>query len=145
MTVALISRSPARKTTCFVTSAAFAALSLIPAPASAGGRIGFTVSPRGEEAEALRTGLQLYSIARSLRKKNRARVDQHGQGNGAAIAQHGENNLASVFQRGRGNSGSISQNGNDNAYALFQFGKNGNTSVSQNGNGNAGARFEWGW
>ncbi|MEQ1712141.1 MAG: curlin [Hyphomicrobium sp.] len=136
----------ARKTTCVVTAAVFVALSLIPDPASAGGRIGFTVSPRGEEAEALRTGLQLYSIARSLnKKKHRARVDQRGQGNGAAIAQHGENNSAGIFQRGRGNSGSITQNGNDNAYALFQFGRKGNTSVSQNGNGNAGARFEWGW
>ncbi len=145
MTEATISRSMARKAACSVAVAAFVALSLVPAPASAGGRIGFTVSPRGEEAEALRTGLQLYSTARSLKKKNRARVDQHGRGNGAAIAQHGENNWAGVFQRGRGNSGSITQNGNDNGYALFQFGKNGNTSVSQNGNGNVGARFEWGW
>jgi Curlin associated repeat len=117
------------------------------APAEAGGRIGFTVSPKGEEAEALRTGLALYSAVRSIRKgkKNQAKVEQYGEGNGAAISQRGENNWGHVFQRGRGNSGSISQNGNDNAFALFQFGKRNSTQVSQNGNGNAGARFEWGW
>jgi Curlin associated repeat len=117
------------------------------APAEAGGRIGFTVAPQGRDAETLRTGLALYSAVRSIRQgnKNRAKVEQYGEGNGAAISQRGENNWGHVFQRGRGNSGSISQNGNDNAYALFQFGKRNNTHVSQNGNGNAGARFEWGW
>lgn len=137
--------TPAKMYSCVFAVSTALALSLSPQPAAAGGRLGFTVTPRGEEAQALRTGLQLYSIARGMRKKNRARVDQAGSGNGAAIAQHGEGNWAGVFQRGRGNSGSITQNGNDNGYALFQFGKNGNTSVSQNGNGNIGARFEWDW
>ena len=117
------------------------------APAEAGGRIGFTVTPKGEEAEALRTGLAVYSAVRSLRKakRNRAKVEQYGKGNGAAVAQRGENNWARVVQRGRGNSGSISQDGNDNAFALIQFGKRNDTHVSQNGNSNAGARFEYGW
>lgn len=113
--------------------------------AVAGGRVGFTVQPKGQDAELIRTGLELYSLTRSWRKKNRARVDQQGSGNGAAISQHGENNNAGIFQRGHGNSASISQNGNNNAFALFQFGKNGNTAVTQNGNGNAGVRFEGGW
>lgn len=117
------------------------------APAEAGGRIGLTVAPKGEEAEALRTGLALYSAVRSIRrgKRNRAKVEQYGEGNGAAIAQRGENNWGHVFQRGRGNSGSISQNGNGNSFALVQLGKRNNTHVSQNGNGNAGVRVEWGW
>ena len=114
-------------------------------PAHAGGRIGFTVTPKGQHAEAIRTGLALYSAARSLRKKNFARVDQQGSNNGAAISQRGQDNWASVFQRGRGNSGTISQNGNNNAFALFQFGKKDNTNVSQNGDGNVGVRFEGGW
>jgi hypothetical protein len=71
------------------------------APAEAGGSIGFTVSPKGRDAEALRTGLALYSAVRGIRtsKKNRAKIEQYGDGNGA------------VIQRGSGNSGSISQNG----------------------------------
>jgi len=114
-------------------------------PAHAGGRIGFTVTPKGQDAEVLRTGIALYSVARSLRKKNRAVVDQQGSNNAAAISQRGQDNVAGIFQRGRGNSGTISQDGNGNAFALFQFGKKGNTNVSQNGNGNVGVRFEGGW
>ena len=114
-------------------------------PAHAGGRIGFTVTPKGQDAEVIRTGIALYSVARSLRHHNRARVDQQGSNNGAAISQHGQGNLAGIFQRGRGNSGTISQNGNNNSFALFQFGKKGNTNVSQNGDGNVGLRFEGGW
>lgn len=113
--------------------------------ADAGGRIGFTVNPKGQDAEVIRTGLELYSLTRSLRKKNRARVEQQGRDNSAAISQRGENNNARIFQRGRGNSGSISQNGNNNSFALFQFGKKGNTAVTQNGDGNVGLRFEDGW
>ena len=120
-------------------------LPLMPQPAEAGGRVGFTVSPKGQDAELIRTGLALYSLTRSFRKNNRARVSQQGSGNGAAVAQHGVNNSASIFQRGRGNSGSISQNGNNNAFALFQFGRRGNTAVTQNGDGNVGLRFEGGW
>ena len=114
-------------------------------PAHAGGRIGFTVTPKGQDAEVIRTGIALYSVARSLRNKNRARVDQQGSNNGAAISQHGQDNWAGIFQCGRANSGTISQNGNNNAFALFQFGKKGNTNVSQNGDGNVGLRFEGGW
>ena len=114
--------------------------------AYAGGRVGFTVTPRGEDAEVVRTGLQLYSIARSWKKKkNRAQVDQQGTNNGAGISQRGSSNWASIVQRGRDNSGTINQNGDNNAFALFQFGKKGNTAVTQNGDGNVGVRFEGGW
>ncbi|MBR2537277.1 MAG: curlin [Hyphomicrobium sp.] len=118
-----------------------------PASPANAGSIGFTVSPKGEDAEALRSGLALYSTVRSLRKhkKNRAKIEQYGEGNGAAISQRGENNWANVFQRGRGNTGTISQNGDDNAFALVQLGKRNSSQVTQNGNGNAGIRFEWGW
>lgn len=111
------------------------------------GSIGFTVTPKGKDAEALRTGLALYSAVRSLRSssKNRAKVEQYGTGNGAGISQRGENNWAHVLQKGRGNSGTISQDGNNNAFALVQLGKRNNTQIKQSGNGNAGVRFEWGW
>lgn len=120
---------------------------LAPVASAQDGRIGFTLTPRGQDAETLRTGLALYSAVRSIRKgkKNRAKIEQYGKDNGAAISQRGENNWSHVIQRGRGNSGRISQNGNDNAFALVQFGKRNNSHVSQNGNGNAGVRFEWGW
>ncbi len=136
---------PAKTFVSLLGATAMIVLAVTPQPASAGGRVGITVTPRGQDAEILRTGLQLYSLARNLRDKNKARVSQKGNGNGAAISQSGSNNWASVFQRGRGNSGTITQNGDDNAYALFQFGKKQTTSVTQNGNGNVGARFEWGW
>ena len=82
---------------CVAALLSFVALPLAPQPAEAGGRIGFTVSPKGQDAELIRTGLELYSLTRSLRKKNRARVRQQGSDNGAAIAQHGDNNNAAIF------------------------------------------------
>lgn len=130
---------------CVATLLASVAMLHIAEPAHAGGQIGFTVTPKGQDAEVIRTGIALYSVARSLRHKNRARVDQQGSNNGAAISQRGQDNWARIFQRGRGNSGTVSQNGNNNAFALFQFGKKGNTNVSQNGDGNVGVRFEGGW
>lgn len=114
-------------------------------PAAHAGNIGFTVSPKGDEAKALQTGLKLYSLAKNLKRKNRARVDQAGSGNSAGLTQTGRGNWGSVFQRGRDNSGAITQTGNGNSFALFQFGKNNNSSHTQIGNGQAGARFEFGW
>jgi hypothetical protein len=120
---------------------------LAPVTSAQAGSFGFTITPKGEEAAALRTGLELYSAVRSIRKgnANRASTDQQGQDNRAGISQRGSNNRAHVFQRGRGNTGSISQNGDNNAFALVQLGRRNNSNVTQNGNGNAGIRFEWGW
>lgn len=114
-----------------------------PVPADAGS-ISFKVAPKGKDAELLRHGLNLYSLARTHRR-NRARVDQRGTDNGAGISQSGEGNVAGVFQRGRGHSATISQNGNNNAYGVFQFGRNTHTSVTQSGDGGAGFVFQGGW
>ena len=102
-----------------------------------------TWRPRGEEAEAVRTGLGLYGLFRDLR--NRAKTNQGGTNNGAAIAQHGRGNNAYVFQRGRDNSVSITQNGNYNSYGLFQFGRRNSTRVVQNGTGEVGITLQGNW
>lgn len=112
-------------------------------PAAAGGRVSFTVTPRGQNADVIRDGLHWYSFLR--RARNQARVDQRGSGNGAAVSQSGNDNVAGIFQRGRGHSATIAQNGNNNAFGIFQFGRNTSTAARQNGDGNVGLVFEGGW
>ncbi len=112
------------------------------APASANGW-SFTLSPKGDAAQVIGTGMQIYGIARDLR--NRAKTKQRGQGNVAAIGQSGRGNNALIVQRGKGNSGSITQNGNYNSYGLFQFGRRNSGDVVQNGNGQVGLTFQGSW
>lgn len=112
------------------------------APADAGG-IAVTVTPTGDSAKVIRQGLKIYSWTRHL--DSRARVDQRGSGNAAAIGQSGSGNWAGVFQRGSGHTGTISQAGNSNAYGLFQFGRNTSAAASQTGNGKVGFTFLGGW
>lgn len=112
-------------------------------PAQAGGQVSWSLAPsdRGA-AEALSTGMRLYSIARDLRGGN---IDQRGYGNAAGLAQRGRGNIGLIQQRGNGHSGTLQQNGDDNAYALFQYGRNARDAVVQNGNGQSGATFSYGW
>jgi Curlin associated repeat len=114
-----------------------------PAQAKNNGSVSLTISPNGRDAEVIREGLQIYSLFKSA--KNRAKVDQRGAGNGAAIAQHGSGNTAEVFQRGKGNQATIEQTGNNNWFGVFQFGKKNNAVVSQNGNGRTGLILQGGW
>ena len=125
-----------------VSLVAVATMSAVLSPAHAEGA-SITWRPRGEEAEAVRTGLGLYGLFRDLR--NRAKSNQRGTNNGAAIAQHGRGNNAYVFQRGRDNSGTITQNGNYNSYGLFQFGRRNSTRVVQNGTGEVGITLQGNW
>lgn len=111
-------------------------------PASAQG-ISFSVTPKGSGAKAVGTGLKVLSIAQSL--QNRAKVDQKGVGNGAAIGQNGSGNVAGVFQRGNNNTATATQNGNNNLLGIFQFGKNNNTAVTQNGDNKVKLVFQGGW
>jgi hypothetical protein len=105
--------------------------------------VSITLRPRGDSAEVIREGLGLYSFFRDLR--NRAKTDQRGTSNGAAISQHGRGNNAVVFQRGRDNSGSVTQTGNSNFYGLFQFGRRNSKTVVQNGNGEVGITLQGNW
>ena len=125
-----------------VSLVAVATMSAALSPASADGA-SITWRPRGKDAEAVRTGLGLYGLFDSFR--NRAKTNQRGSNNGAAIAQHGRGNNAYVYQRGRDNSGTISQTGNSNAYGLFQFGRRNSTGVVQNGNGDVGITLQGNW
>jgi len=115
-----------------------------PVPASAGS-VSVRVTPQGRDAELLRHGLNLYSLVRSHRSQNQARVDQRGTENGAGISQNGEGNVAGVFQRGRGHSATIYQNGNNNTFGIFQFGRNTSTTATQTGDGKVGLVFQAGW
>lgn len=128
-------------TTLILSIAALSAFAAAPAEARNGFR--FVVTPKGDDARAVREGLRLYSFARDLR--NRAKVDQRGTGNGAAVSQSGSGNWSGIFQRGSGHSATVTQNGNNNAFGIFQFGRNQNTSSVQEGNGNVGLVFEGGW
>ena len=121
---------------------AITAISTAFSPAHAEG-VSITLRPRGESAEVIREGLGLYGLFSDLR--NRAKTNQRGSNNGAAIAQHGRGNNAYVFQRGRDNSGTITQNGNHNSYGLFQFGRRNSTTVVQNGNGEVGITLQGNW
>ena len=125
-----------------VSLVAVATITAAVSPAYAEGA-SITWQPRGEQAEAVRTGLGLYGFFRDLR--NRAKTNQRGMDNAAAIAQHGHGNNAYVFQRGRDNSGTITQTGNYNSYGLFQFGRRNSTHVVQNENGEAGITLQGNW
>jgi Curlin associated repeat len=121
---------------------AIVAITAVLTPAQADG-VSVTLRPRGESADVIREGLGIYSFFRGL--QNRAKSDQRGTNNGAAIGQHGRGNNAYVFQRGRDNSGIITQNGNNNAYGIFQFGRRNSTAVAQNGNGEVGITLQGNW
>ena len=125
-----------------VSLVAITAISAAFSPAQAEG-VSITLRPRGESAEVIREGMGLYGMFRDLR--NRAKTNQRGANNGAAIAQRGRDNNAYVFQRGRDNSGTITQNGNHNSYGLFQFGRRNSTTVVQNGNGEVGITLQGNW
>lgn len=112
------------------------------APAAAGG-FSIMLSPKGKEAKAIGTGLQLYSIARNI--KNSAKVKQNGTGNGAAVSQNGSGNVAHVVQKGKNNTATASQNGNNNLLGVIQLGKGNTSHVAQNGNGKVGILLQGGW
>lgn len=111
-------------------------------PAAAGG-FSFTLTPKGKDAEVVGAGLRFYSFAQDF--KNKAKVDQRGSGNAAAVGQSGKGNVVGVFQRGKNNSASATQNGNYNALGVFQFGRGNSTAATQNGNGNVGLVFQGRW
>lgn len=127
---------------CITALVVASAACLTAAPAAADGW-SFSLTPRGDAAKVIGTGLQIYSITRDL--KNRAKATQRGKGNGAAISQSGRGNNALIVQRGKGNSGTITQNGNYNSYALFQFGRRNSGDVVQNGSGQVGLTFQGRW
>ncbi|UXN72442.1 curlin [Devosia sp. A8/3-2] len=123
------------KTTLAALVAAAIGVAAIATPASAGGRVSISYAPTDpEQARALGTGLQMYSLFKGFNGSG-ANVDQNGFGNAAGILQNGSGNHGVLVQEGNGHTGTIEQNGNGNNCGLFQFGENTNGSCVQNGNG----------
>ena len=119
------------------------ATSVLTVPAAAGGSVSISLAPgSAKDAQALRTGLQVYSLYNGIKNGG---IKQRGSGNIAGLLQNGGGNLGIVHQEGNGHNGTVQQNGNGNAYGLFQFGKNTNGHAVQNGNGQTGATFQFGW
>ncbi|MCO5057233.1 MAG: curlin [Rhizobiaceae bacterium] len=114
------------------------------APAHAGGSFSLSIAPRDARSDdAIRTGLQIYSLFNDIR--GGASVRQKGNRNSAGLRQDGRRNRGLIYQEGDGHDGSIDQAGDGNAYGLFQFGRNTDAHVTQRGNGNTGATFVFGW
>ena len=117
-------------------------------PASAGG-ITLSLTPRGDSADLIRSGLQVYGIVNELKGKtkgkNHAKVNQKGRNNAAAVSQKGAGNNGLVYQRGKDHNATVTQAGRDNALGVFQFGRATNIDVVQAGRGEVGLVFQGGW
>lgn len=127
-----------------VAAAIIAVTAIASTPASAGS-LTFTLTPRGDSADLIRSGLQIYGIVNELKGKNHAKVDQKGRNNAAAVSQKGKGNYGLVYQRGRGHEATLAQAGRNNAFGIFQFGKATNADVVQTGRGDVGLVFQGGW
>ncbi|MEQ1578793.1 MAG: hypothetical protein ABL894_14245 [Hyphomicrobium sp.] len=108
-------------------------LALGSTPASAGQARTIVMTPKGDQAAAIREGLRIYGWANSAR--NNATVDQRGRGNAAGVSQSGAGNYAAVVQRGSKHSATVAQTGNNNAIAVFQVGRGRQLEANQTGNG----------
>ncbi len=125
-------------------AAAIAVAATAATPASAGS-FTFTLTPRGDSADLIKSGLQIYGLVNEFKGKNHAKVDQKGRNNAAAISQKGQGNYGLVYQRGKGHEATLTQAGRNNAFGIFQFGKATNADVVQTGRGDVGLVFQGGW
>jgi hypothetical protein len=121
----------------------FSALVVMATQPVLAGHVTIKDTPHDKEAQVLGEGLRLYSNLADL--KNQASISQRGNGNAAAVGQHGTGDAAAIFQNGKGNAGAVTQNGNNDGFALFQFGKNNGGTYTQNGNGQVGVVLQAGW
>ncbi len=118
-----------------------------PLPASAGSMT-MVFTPKGDAADLLQAGLQIYSLveqSKGKKRKNHAKVDQKGRDNAAALHQTGAGNYGLIVQRGKGHNATVSQAGYDNALGVFQFGKNADLDYVQDGAGQASIVLQGGW
>lgn len=84
---------------------------------------------RGMSARALTIGLMLETA------RNRASLEQRGNGHSAAIVQNGAGNSADLRQYGRDNTGAITQTGDGNLACLVQVGRGLDGAIVQVGDG----------
>ena len=121
----------------------------VPAPAEADGNVAVMITPSGDAADFISTGLRIYGLTQqykgSKKKKNLAAVKQKGVNNAAALSQKGAGNYGLVYQKGKGHTAMASQDGYNNALGVFQFGKNTNLDVGQYGVGQNGIVLQGGW
>lgn len=121
----------------------------MPVPAEAGGGVTMMITPSGDAADLINTGLRIYGLTQqskgSKKKKNLATVKQKGVNNAAALSQKGAGNYGLVYQKGKGHTATASQGGYNNALGVFQFGKNTNLDVGQYGAGRTGIILQGGW
>ena len=121
----------------------------VPAPAEADGNVAVMITPSGDAADFISTGLRIYGLTQqykgSKKKKNLAAVKQKGVNNAAALSQKGAGNYGLVYQKGKGHTATASQDGYNNALGVFQFGKNTNLDVGQYGVGQNGIVLQGGW
>jgi len=123
----------------------------LPAAANAGGTFSFGITPSGDTARMISTGLQIYSMVEDSksgsksRKKNHAYVDQKGKRNAAAIGQGGRRNTGFVVQRGDDHSATLDQRGRNNTLGVFQFGRGATFDARQSGYGRNAIVFQGGW
>ncbi len=121
----------------------------VPAPAEADGNVAVMITPSGDAADFISTGLRIYGLTQqykgSKKKKNLATVKQKGVNNAAALSQKGAGNYGLVYQKGKGHTAMASQDGYNNALGVFQFGKNTNLDIGQYGVGQNGIVLQGGW
>ena len=121
----------------------------VPAPAEADGNVAVMITPSGDAADFISTGLRIYGLTQqykgSKKKKNLATVKQKGVNNAAALSQKGAGNYGLVYQKGKGHTATASQDGYNNALGVFQFGKNTNLDIGQYGVGQNGIVLQGGW
>ena len=121
----------------------------VPAPAEADGNVAVMITPIGDAADFISTGLRIYGLTQqykgSKKKKNLATVKQKGVNNAAALSQKGAGNYGLVYQKGKGHTAMASQDGYNNALGVFQFGKNTNLDIGQYGVGQNGIVLQGGW
>lgn len=126
-----------------------AALGIAAATPAAAGSFSFTLTPKGDSADLIRSGLQIYGLVNEIQGqkqgKNHAKVKQKGRDNAAAVSQKGAGNTGLVYQRGKGHGATLTQAGRENAFGIFQFGRATNADVVQTGRGGVGLVFQGGW
>jgi hypothetical protein len=121
----------------------------VPAPAQAGGNVAVMITPRGDAANYLNTGLRIYGMTQQYKQakksKNVATVKQKGVNNAAALSQKGAGNYGLIYQKGKGHTATASQGGYNNTLGVFQFGKKTNLDIGQYGVGQTGIVLQGGW
>ena len=112
-------------------------------PATAGGMFSMTVTPRSQEqAQAVRFGMQMFSMIEGGRRSGS--IGQHGHNNNAGLAQSGGGNHGLIHQKGDEHSATLQQRGGGNSHGIFQFGRGAKANVLQRGD-QTGATFQFGW